>query len=390
VAGDNTTVVKLAIAGATTSTGGTPALACTGGLSRVVASGVATFGGCRLDLTGTYRLIVTSSPPYASATTDLLTVSVGPPARLVFVVQPGTAVAGAVFPVAPVVALQDSGGNTVSSGATAFVALGMGSNPWGGTLGCASGPTVLTLNGLASFTGCRIDRAGGRYTLTATPVSVTPSWPVASATSNPFTVIAGPSALSIMAWTPVITWGQTAGLTIMLSPASAGRLVQVQASGDGASWSTIATLTTDAVGAATLLYRPPTNRWYRAVFAGAPDLQSSTSIATRVVVRQILILRPTTLGSVSTVAVGTTVPLVIVVRPARPELPAVQVTRDIYQWTNGRWVRIDRSVATGTGGTAVMPWTFSTPGRYYVRAMANPTPFNANSAWSPVERYNVK
>jgi hypothetical protein len=34
-------------------------------------------------------------------------------------------------------------------------------------------------------------------------------------------------------------------------------------------------------------------------------------------------------------------------------------------------------------------FTFSPSGQWYVRSAANPTPYNANSVMSPVERYSV-
>ena len=388
VTSDHTTVVTLAIAAGTPAGGGSAALVCGGGLSRVVSHGIATFTGCRIDHAGTgYRIVASSSPWFTQAVSQPFTVSVGAAARLAFVAQPSGAVAGAPFTVDPVVAVLDAGGNVVTAVSPVPVTLALWASPGGGALSCASGTAAWTVAGLATFTGCRIDRAGAGYALMAYTSS---GWNLSSTTGTPFAVTAAPAWLSIVPSSGIITWGGAVRLAVQISPASAGRLVDVQSSADGVTWTRIATLATNSAGTATLDYRPATNRWYRAVFAGAPDLQSATSVATRVVVRQILVLRPTTFGSVRTVAAGTTVPLVMVVRPARPELPAVQVTCDIYQWSGGRWIRIERYVVTGTGGTAVMPWTFSSPGRYYVRAMANPTPFNANSAWSAVERYDVR
>ena len=47
-----------------------------------------------------------------------------------------------------------------------------------------------------------------------------------------------------------------------------------------------------------VFYRPSDNRYYRATFAGAPDLPPTTSPITRIVVRQISLLRPTNGGKV--------------------------------------------------------------------------------------------
>jgi hypothetical protein len=40
-------------------------------------------------------------------------------------------------------------------------------------------------------------------------------------------------------------------------------------------------------------------------------------------------------------------------------------------------------------GVAPLSVTFSTRGSWMVRSMADPTPTNANSVWSPAQRYDV-
>jgi len=50
----------------------------------------------------------------------------------------------------------------------------------------------------------------------------------------------------------------------------------------------------------------------------------------------------------------------------------------------------ERVVAANSVGQATTAFTFSSTGSWYVRARANPTPYNANSYWSPVERYDVR
>ena len=57
----------------------------------------------------------------------------------------------------------------------------------------------------------------------------------------------------------------------------------------------------------------------------------------------------------------------------------------------GIWTRITtRNVFINSLGKASTTFKFSSAGSWYVRSIANPTPYNANSVWSPVERYNVR
>ena len=107
---------------------------------------------------------------------------------------------------------------------------------------------------------------------------------------------AGPT-LNVTPSSSVITWGDTVVLKASFGTLGAGRSFDLQASADGVTWQTIATVTTDAEGNASFSYRPATNLFYRGVFAGAPDLAAVTSPTARVVVRQIALLRPTANGA---------------------------------------------------------------------------------------------
>jgi hypothetical protein len=62
-----------------------------------------------------------------------------------------------------VVTVQDTFGNTVTSPAVS-VTLAIDSNPSGGTLSVTTNP-VTTTNGVESFAGVKIDKAGTGYTL---------------------------------------------------------------------------------------------------------------------------------------------------------------------------------------------------------------------------------
>jgi hypothetical protein len=149
-------------------------------------------------------------------------------------------------------------------------------------------------------------------------------------------------------------------------------------------------LTADSSGQASFTWTPVTNLWYRAVFAGTPDLSAGTSNQFRVVVRQIALLRPTNSGKVKAIASGTEVTFTTTVRPARPELVRAKVTFTFTLYQHGRLIYSGkRDVYIDSAGLARWTWKFGTWGDWYVRAVANPTPANANSYWSPIERYYV-
>jgi hypothetical protein len=157
------------------------------------------------------------------------------------------------------------------------------------------------------------------------------------------------------------------------------------------TWQAVpAALTTDAAGNATYGYRPATNLYYRVSFAGASDLSAAFSNVPRVVVRQIALLRPTSSGAVTSVSRNTSVTFTTTVRPVRSDLAPAKVTFVVYHQVNGTWkLTAKTDVLINSAGLAKITWTFSTSGSWYVRSIVNPTPANANSVWSPVERYNV-
>ncbi len=200
----------------------------------------------------------------------------------------------------------------------------------------------------------------------------------------------GPS-LDLTPSSTAITWGDTVVIKAGFGAIGAGRPLDLETSADGATWQTVATLAADGQGNASFSYRPATNLYYRAVYEGAADMPAVTSPTARVVVRQIALLRPTTNGATKVVGRGRKVTFTTTVRPARADLPPAKVTLAIYRLVGHRWTRLTtRSVYIDAAGRASYAWTFSTSGEWYVRSIANPTAANANSAWSPVERYSVR
>ncbi len=101
------------------------------------------------------------------ALTTQPTVAVTPAAanNVSFVVQPSAAVAGASITPAVQVEIRDQYSNRVTT-ATNGVTLDIGTNPGNGTL-TGGAPAVTPVNGVASFAGLSIDKAGTGYTLFA-------------------------------------------------------------------------------------------------------------------------------------------------------------------------------------------------------------------------------
>src|SRR5205823_4319489 len=129
------------------------------------AGGIATFSGLSINKTGTgYTLTAGASGVGGGATSAAFSVTAGAPSVLAFSVQPTSATAGAAITPAVQVTAQDAQGNV----ATAFsgsVTVALGANPGGGTL--AGTATVTAMNGVASFSGLSVNKAGSGYTLTA-------------------------------------------------------------------------------------------------------------------------------------------------------------------------------------------------------------------------------
>ncbi len=325
--------------------------------------------------------------------------SLGPPpnvpAGLRFADEPLGGVAGAPLVVQPVVEIVDAQGNRVTggAGATLPITLAATGSPTQAplVLACPGGTTLTAAAGLARFAGCALGGAATGVVLTATAGTLT------AAASAPFDVTAASTpaaALGVTASAPTITWGAGVNLAVRLSqPADGsarldGRGVDLQASRDGVDWSTIATLTTGSDGNASATYRPATNLWYRAVLGPSPDLAPAVAPPTRVVVRQVALLRPAT--GTRVLGRGTSVTFSATVRPLRPDLQVPVVAYRVYRLVAGRWqLEAERSVAAHAG-IAVLTWRFSTSGSWYVRASARPTPLNANSTWSPPDWFVVR
>ena len=126
-----------------------------------------------------------------------ITMAPGAPAKLAFVTQPGNGTGGSNLSTQPVVTVQDAYGNVVTSATNSItLAITNGTGTAGAVLSATTNPLAAT-DGVAGFSGARIDKAGTNYSLTASAAQLT------SATSNTFiNIIVGPAAQSTFSRQP--------------------------------------------------------------------------------------------------------------------------------------------------------------------------------------------
>ncbi len=172
-AGGNTVVTSNATV--TLAIGTNPASGTLSGtLSRAVSSGVASFPDLSINRSSTtgYTLVA-SSTGLANLTSSTFVVSAGAASQIAFTTQPGGGSANAIWAVQPKVTVQDALGNTVPSSAAAVqLSITSGTGTAGAVLTCTTNPRS-SVSGVATFAGCKIDRAGTGYTLRATSGSWT-------------------------------------------------------------------------------------------------------------------------------------------------------------------------------------------------------------------------
>ncbi len=148
-------------------------LTCTSTLTVAAVNGLATFTGCKIDKIGTGYTLTASSAGLASATSNAFNITLGAASQVVFTTQPGGGTGGTAWGAQPVAAIKDAGGNTVTTDNASTVTLAIGNNAGpGGVLACTTNP-VTVVAGVATFAGCKIDKIGTGYTVTATSGALT-------------------------------------------------------------------------------------------------------------------------------------------------------------------------------------------------------------------------
>ncbi len=177
-----------------------------GTVTATAVNGVATFSGLTLNQIGTgYTLQASSGTLVGATTTAPITVASGVSQLVVATAPPNTVTAGAGF---GLTIDAETGSGAVDPTFNGTVTLTLATNPGGATFGGTL--TATAVNGVATFAGLTLDKAGGGYTLTATAGGP------AAAMTGPITVIhATATQLAITTEPPaVVTAGVGFGLVV--------------------------------------------------------------------------------------------------------------------------------------------------------------------------------
>jgi len=174
----------------TMSIGNNPGGGTLSGTTAVNAvSGLATFDDLSIDKAGAGYTLTATATGLTSATSDPFTIIADSSnTKLVFVTSPGETPALAPLTPNPVVEVQDTYGNTVTTATYEITVSVTGGDP-SATL--AGDVAVNALNGVATYDDLTLDRAASGYVLTAAAVGFT------AVDSDPFNITAEP-ALAIV------------------------------------------------------------------------------------------------------------------------------------------------------------------------------------------------
>jgi len=138
-----------------------------------------------ITITGAGTVALTATATGKTGTSATFLVNPGAAHHLAFGVQPTNISAGKPMSPAVAVRIVDAYNNLVANDNTTTVSLSIGANPGGAVL--TNGGARAAVNGVATFSGVALDKAGTNYTLTAN----SPSTPVLIGdTSAPFTITA--------------------------------------------------------------------------------------------------------------------------------------------------------------------------------------------------------
>ena len=121
---------------------------------------------------------------------------------------------------------------------------------------------------------------------------------------------------------------------------------------------------------------------------GSKELFSMTPVDVLVPFLQAIVLQAST--PTGSIARGSVVTFTATARPLRPTGNPATIGFEVYHQVGGVWRLVARRNSTADArGEAKLSWTFSAPGSWYVRAMANASWPYAASPWSGPIRYSV-
>jgi hypothetical protein len=359
--GDTSTVTAALVSG--------PVGSSISGNSKVAVQGAANFSGFAINAPAGSYSIIFSDGTLASATTVAQTVvGAGAAAKLGIATQPSaTASAGTVLAQQPVVDIQDSGGNTITSNTSTVTA----------TLTPATGSvvngTAIAVAGIATFSNLTLNASAGPYTLTFTDGALT------SAVSTTITVSAGAAKTLVITVEPSVA--EVSGTALAIQP-----VVKVEDAGGNAilgNTSTVTATVTTAAGTVT---------------NGTAVVSATTGLATFVGLTLNELVGPYTLtfsgpgltSAISTpitISAGAASKLVVTTEPSVTTASgAVLAQQPVVKVEDaaGNVVTSDASTVTATlstGGVSVTPAT-----KVVVAGVATYTAFTVNA---PVGTYTV-
>ena len=233
----------------------TPSGGTLSGCTQSETAGVVSFAGCTFAGTvGTSYTLTASSGSLTPATSSTFSpTAFGAAYQLVFTTQPGGGITGKAWPQQPVVTIEDSGGNTVTSDTNA-ITLAYHYYHYYQTLSCSSNP-VSASSGVATFSGCEINSAGTGYTLRATDSSDLWEGNPLTAESNSFNITGAANKLVYTTAPPTsVVAGTTFPVVVAEEDSSGNTLtwdstttVSLSANGGGFSCTTAPTMFTNGV-----------------------------------------------------------------------------------------------------------------------------------------------
>jgi hypothetical protein len=319
------------------------------------------------------------------------------PTAVRFASPPASGIAGGPFAGQPALEIVDAQGRRVAAGSGSILPIAISVASGTGTLACDGGLSRPAVAGVAAFSGCAIDTAGS-FTIRADATGL------ASATSVPFAVLPAGSPMPLTLSGPAaVKYPVSAAFTVgFLPPEGVARPVEIQASPDGVTWTTVASVTTDATGAAAATYAPRVSSRYRALFQGAADAPVEVSAARTLTVSRTL-ATSASVPSGRTIRRGSRVTLTAAVGPSGASAASAAVGPsgagaaagrlriDVYRRVGTAW-RLSRTVyrtldGSGHGRVTI---ALATAGSWWLRPRADPTSTNAASAWASGYRYVVR
>jgi len=240
----------------------------TGITSAIPFNGVADFSSLALNRPGNgYTLIASAGGVPPNATSAAFNIVAGSGNQLAFVVAPSVDTVGKPMAPAVQVAVRDAQGNTVP-GATNQITLALVNNPGGAVL---TGNTANAVNGVATFSALRLDKASTGYTLIANAAGL-----ISTPVSEPFNILLAPTTTAITADSPdpsVVGQGYAVNYTVTVTAPASGTPTGNVTVSDGSASCT----NTVAAGTCTLTSTTAGAKTLTATYAGDANFQTSTS-----------------------------------------------------------------------------------------------------------------